>query len=148
MNGSGKYFVDTNVLLYALDSKEPFKADAADAWLDYLWEFGGGSLSWQVVHEFYSNAVRKMQMNTELAREAVLSYHDWPIAEVGLVTVMRAWHWMDLAQLTYWDGLILAAAEGSGCQWLLSEDFQHGRTYGSVTVINPFLQAPPDQIVH
>jgi predicted nucleic acid-binding protein len=63
--------------------------------------------------------------------------------------IRRAWHWMDEAQLSYWDALILSSsAEASGCQWLLSEDFQNGRAYGSVTVINPFSQAPPTKVIH
>jgi predicted nucleic acid-binding protein len=50
----------------------------------------------------------------------------------------RAWYWVDRADLSYWDGLILAAAESLHCRCLLSEDFQGGRTYGTVTIVNPF----------
>jgi len=45
---------------------------------------------------------------------------------------------MDRAGISYWDSLILAASESLQCRWLLSEDFQAGRTYGSVEVVNPF----------
>jgi len=53
---------------------------------------------------------------------------------------------MDQADLSYWDALILAASERLGCRWLLSEDFQHGRKYGSVLVLNPFRTKPEDII--
>ena len=57
--------------------------------------------------------------------------------------IERAWYWMDEAQVTYWDGLILGAAERLGCTVLLSEDFQAGRVCGTVRVVNPF--AAPTQ---
>jgi predicted nucleic acid-binding protein len=44
--------------------------------------------------------------------------------------------------LRYWDALILTSAETLGCRWLLTEDFQEGRKYGSVEVVNPFTAAP------
>jgi predicted nucleic acid-binding protein len=55
----------------------------------------------------------------------------------------RAWHWTDAAHLPYWDALILGAAEIAGCDFLLSEDFQAGRRFGAVKVLNPFTAAPP-----
>ena len=58
--------------------------------------------------------------------------------ETGAEVVERAWYWMDEAQVSYWDGLILGAAERLGCTVLLSEDFQAGRSYGLVRVVNPF----------
>ncbi len=54
----------------------------------------------------------------------------------------RAWHWCDRAQINFWDALILAAAEQSGCRWVLSEDFQSGRKFGPVTMVNPFERSP------
>jgi len=59
--------------------------------------------------------------------------------------VERAWHWIDTAQVRFWDGLILASAEILGCRWLLTEDFQHARKYGAVQVMNPF-RAEPDSV--
>jgi predicted nucleic acid-binding protein len=62
--------------------------------------------------------------------------------EQSLMLTRRAWHWTDEAQVSYWDRLILAAAERAGCKRLLSEDFQSGRLYGSVRVVNPFRERP------
>ena len=42
-------------------------------------------------------------------------------------------------QLSYWDGAIIAAAERLGARIVYSEDLNHGQTYGSVRVENPFL---------
>jgi predicted nucleic acid-binding protein len=52
--------------------------------------------------------------------------------------VERCWDRTDKAQLSYWDGLILASAEKLSCSILLSEDFRAGRDYEGVRVVNPF----------
>lgn len=49
---------------------------------------------------------------------------------------------MDQAQITFWDATIVSAAERVGCRWLLSEDFQTGRQFAGVTVVNPFQTDP------
>ena len=56
--------------------------------------------------------------------------------------VERGWYWMDHAQLSYWDSIILASAERLGCSMLLSEDFQTGRSFDGVRVISPFDDSP------
>jgi predicted nucleic acid-binding protein len=134
-------FVDTNVLLYSFDPRDPVKYTKARNWLAYLWRTGEGRMSWQVLHEFYANAVRKLGASAPQAREAVALFSKWhPGGMSGLVE--RGWHWMDQAQLSYWDSLILASAERLGCSMLLSEDFQAGRSFEGIRVISPFENSP------
>lgn len=144
MRAGDRFFVDTNVLLYSVDPADPAKQAAARRWLKVLWEQGAGCLSWQVLHEFYVNAVRKLRHPGSKARATVEVFALWQPVDTSLGLVQRAWHWMDEAQLSYWDGLIVAAAERGGCRWLISEDFQAGRKLDSVTVVNPF-QAGPEE---
>jgi len=135
----GKVFVDTNVLLYAFDAKEIEKRRVAREWMGWLWERATGRLSWQVLIEFYVNALRAgLKESERQARETVRLYSTWRPLAVGAPLIDRAWYWRDKAQTSYWDSLILAAAEKEECAWLLSEDFQDGRKYGSVVVVNPF----------
>jgi len=143
MNGEDKYFVDTNVLLYAYDRSSEDKRNRARAWLDCLWRTTSGYLSWQVLQEFYHNAVQKLRVPPEKAQGAVRLWSEWHPPEVTLGLLERAGHWTDQAGISFWDAMILAAAERSRCRWLLSEDFQAGREFGSVTVINPFKTEPP-----
>lgn len=138
----GSCFADTNLVLYSFDSRDPVKRTMAQDWLDHLWRTGDGRLSWQVLHEFYANAIRKIGVPATGAREAFLIFSQWRPCGMTAGVVERAWFWMDEAQLPYWDGLILASAERMGCKWLLSEDFQPGRSYAGVTVVNPFAQGP------
>jgi predicted nucleic acid-binding protein len=143
MNGAGNsLFVDTNLLLYTLDSANPAKQGAALAWRDALWKHHAGQLSWQVLNEFYANATGKLGAPASTARAIVEAYAQWQPVGWSLALVQRAWHWLDNAGLSYWDALILAAAERAGCRWILSEDFQQGRKYGPIRVINPFRTGP------
>lgn len=142
MPAAERVFVDTNVLLYFLDASDPVRQQRASEWLEHLWASGTGCLSWQVLHEFYVNAVRKLAVPPEEARFLVNSFLAWRPVDSSPALIHRAWHWADTAQTSYWDSLILAAAELAGCTVLLSEDFQAGRRFDEIEVVNPFTAAP------
>jgi predicted nucleic acid-binding protein len=137
-----QFFVDTNVLLYRFAAGESQKQPAAELWIQSLWSHGAGRISWQIIFEFYANAVRKAGIPVEAARKSVQELMMWHPEPPLNATLERAWHWCDHAQINFWDALIVAAAEQSGCRWLLTEDLQAGQTFGSVTVINPFQSSP------
>lgn len=84
-----------------------------------------------------------MRLEPAQTRGLVEDLSRWRPVETTLGLVQQAWTWSGQAQLSYWDALILAAAERSGALYLLSEDFQAGRQYGEVRILNPFEHAPP-----
>jgi len=137
------FFVDTNLLVYALDSVNSAKQHHARAWLDYLWSKGNGRVSWQVLHEFYWNATRKIGAPVEIAQDFVRELSHWAPVDSSLGLITEAWGWCQQAQLAYWDGLIVAAAERCAAGYLLSEDLQAGRRFDQCTVLNPFRTPPP-----
>ena len=142
MNGD-RYFVDSNVFLYIFDQASPTKRARAEAWLAWLWETASGALSWQVIQEFYWNVLRKYGAPPEQARSYAKAMSEWNPPEVTIGMIERAWHWTDQTQVSFWDGLMVAAAERTRCRFLLSEEFQSGREYGSITIVNPFETSPP-----
>jgi len=142
MSAADSFFVDSNLVLYFVDPVDPVKRSRAQDWLTYLWSAGAGRLSWQVLHEFYWNAIRKMGLSAADARRIVEDLSCWRPIDTSFGLVSEAWEWMDAAQLTYWDSLIMAAAVRSGARYLLSEDFQSNRVYGNILVVNPFERAP------
>ena len=145
MNGAAKrFFLDTNILIYWLDAAEPAKHAAARRWVAAVWESGRGSISWQVLNEFYSNATRKLRAPPPAVRELVKDYSSWKPVSFDLPLLQRAWHWTDHARVPYWDALIVAAAEVAGCGYLLTEDFQAGQKFGDLTIVNPFLTSPDE----
>jgi predicted nucleic acid-binding protein len=144
MSAGDAFFVDSNVLLYSVDPVDSAKRARATEWLESLWRAGAGRVSWQVLHEFYWNAVRKMRMEPAGAREIVEDISHWRPVDASLGLVQQAWHWTDVAQVSYWDALILAAARRSGARYLLSEDFQSGRRYEDIQALDPFERSPAE----
>lgn len=142
MNAAEVFFVDSNLILYSIDPVDKRKQARAIAWLEALWKSGAGRLSWQVLHEFYWNAVRKMRLDPPAGRDVVEALSNWRPVDSSLGLIQRAWHWSDSAQLPYWDALIVAAAERSGARYLLSEDFQSDRLFDDIRVVNPFERPP------
>lgn len=132
-------FVDTNVLLYAQDPRNAVKQQAAEQWLRYCWQAQVGRISTQVLNELYAN-LRRVAPNllVEQARSVVKQYRGWKPWVVDDVTVDLAWTLQDRYSLSYWDALMVAAAQHSGCRYLLSEDMNHEQHYDAVQVINPF----------
>ena len=135
-------FVDTKVLISAEDGAEADKQHSALAWIERLWRARSGRLSTQVLNEFYVNVTRKLTpaMPQGDARARVRRYAaGWNPWQIDHATVETAWAMEARHGLQYWDCLVLAAAQHSGCTLVLSEDMQHEGRYGAVQVINPFL---------
>ena len=146
-------FVDTKVLISAEDGAEADKQHSALDWIERLWRARSGRLSTQVLNEFYVNVTRKLKpaMPQGDARARVRRYAaGWNPWQIDHATVETAWAMEARHGLQYWDCLVLAAAQHSGCTLVLSEDMQHEGRYGAVQVINPFLTSidevlPPDE---
>ena len=134
----GLTFVDTNVLLYAEDGREPDRRDLAAGVLADLWTSGRGVLSTQVLQEFYDNATRKLRMPPEPARRIVAQYAEWPVVETTAQLIVSASVLHERHSFAFWDAMIVEAALLSNATTLLSEDLQHGRRIGGLTVANPF----------
>src|SRR5579871_6570161 len=139
-----RFFLDTNVVLYWAASAEPEKQLAASQWINAVWFAEVGRVSFQVIVEFYSNAIRKYRASPAAARSAAEVMLRWKPEPPGAEQIQRAWHWCDSTSINFWDALIVASAEQSGCRWLLSEDFQAGQRFGGVTVVNPFESRPAE----
>jgi predicted nucleic acid-binding protein len=142
---SGLVFVDTNVLLYAVDETDQQKQEGARAWREWLWETRRGRLSFQVLQEFYSNVCRKWPKAKETARLEIGDLLRWKPVSVSGALLLSAWQLQDRYGFSFWDALIVAAAKVSLCGFLLSEDFQPGQNIDGVLIVNPF-GSRPDQI--
>ena len=129
-------FADTNVLLYAIsrDPNEQEKAERANQIL------AGRelALSVQVLQEFYVNARRKLGLDGPSARSRIEVYLAFEVVTVTPSLLLAAVDLNRLDSLSFWDALIVRAAEAAGCDTLYSEDLQAGRRFGPVRVVNPF----------
>lgn len=133
-------FVDTNILLYARDAREPVKQLRAAQWLEHLWREQLGRTSTQVLSEYYVNLTRKLKpgLAPEDAWDDVQALFAWNPQSIDAELLSRA-HQIELRnRLSWWDSLIVAAAQAQGCAVLLTEDLSDSAVYGGVKVRNPF----------
>ncbi len=133
--------MDTNVLIYAAMGRrsEPGKfAIARD-----LIATARLGLSGQVVAEFVANVRNARKMLQPLSFDETLAWVErleaFPFVDVDRTLVRAAVVMAERYRVSYWDAAILAAAERLAAPILYSEDLNHGQSYGSVRVINPFL---------
>ena len=138
---SDKYFVDTNILVYAHDRSAGVKHDRARALIEQLWQSGNGVLSTQVLQELCLNLRRKANpsLQIEETRRLLQDYLSWEVVVNSPESVLQALEIEDRYRTSFWDALILHAAEISGATVLYSEDFSANQKYGSIRVVNPFL---------
>jgi predicted nucleic acid-binding protein len=135
-------FVDTNVLLYAVDVSDAEKQKSAREWRAFLWSTRRGRISFQVIQEFYVNALRIRPSGLDETRAEVRDLVGWNPVVVDSQIVETAWKLQDRYQLSFWDALIVSAAKAAGCGYLLTEDLQARQVLDEVVVVNPFLSAP------
>jgi|SRR5208282_491772 len=135
-------FVDSNVFLYALDEADLKKQELARTWRSELWKSRRGRVSFQVLGEFYVNAVRLLPKARDEARAEVRDLLAWNPVITDATVLEHGWKIQDRYQLSYWDALIVAAAKASSCRYLLTEDLQAGQTLDGIEVVNPFKGGP------
>lgn len=137
-------FVDTNVLVYRRDSAQGEKQAQAEAWMERLWAARSGRLSYQVLQEYYVTVTSKLKpgLDAVSARNDVRSLLAWHPVTVDAGVVEAAWVIQDRYQLSWWDALIVGAAQVANCRLLLTEDLQDGQELGEVRVVSPFNNSP------
>ena len=135
-------FVDSNILLYAIDKADPSKQKAARNWQNVLWKCRLGRLSFQVLSEFYVNAVRIRSNASEEAREEIRDLLAWEPVAIDAALLELGWKIQDRYRISFWDSLIVAASKTASCRYLLTEDLQAGQDFDGVKVLNPFLTDP------
>lgn len=144
-------FVDTNVFVYLHGDSEPAKKLRADEWIAYLVGRRAGRLSFQVLQELYSVLTRKMQpvLSESQVQSIVRDLVAWRPLPIDMAILERAWLLQGSFSLSWWDALIVAAAQTSKCGVLLTEDLQHGQVFDTVRVIDPFAtpERTPAQIM-
>lgn len=144
MANAGRTFVDTNVLVYAHDATEAVRQPMARAALEQLWADGTGTLSTQVLQEFYVVATRKLEvpLSPAEAREVIELYAAWPVVVLGPTLILNASRLHEGGGIAFWDALIVEAARVAGAERLLTEDLADGAVIAGVRIENPFGDSP------
>jgi len=136
---SDKYFVDTNILVYAHDRSAGLKHQRAQALVESLWESGQGVLSTQVLQELCINLRRKVSKPLPVSevRQLIRDYSTWEIMTNTSESVLAALDIEARYKTSFWDALIIQSAEASGASVLYSEDLSDGQKYGALRLVNP-----------
>ena len=136
---SALVFVDANVFIYAFASGEPLKSRRCKDWLALLWEQRRGRTGIQVVSETYATLTRKYHVPADKAWGDLSSVLSWSPQPVDREVLHGAREIEARYRLSWWDSLIVAAAQLQSCGVLLTEDLQDGEIFGALRVVNPFL---------
>ena len=139
--------VDTNVLVYRHDPRYPEKRARAQALLRSGIEDGSLRVSHQAVAEFMAAVTRsipelgRLLAPADARRETEELLRQFPVLYPDAQLVRVALQGMAAYELSWWDAHMWAYAEVHSLETLYSEDYQHGRWYGGVRVVNPFMAA-------
>lgn len=139
-----RFFLDTNIFVYALLASEPLKRARAIDLIESALATRQGCISAQVAQEFTNVALRKFAQRAQPADLADF----FTTALRPLITVNTdadlVSHALGLHmeyRYAYYDSLIIAAAQRAQVAVLYSEDLQHGQRLGDLRIENPFLMA-------
>lgn len=135
---AARAFADSNVFVYAYDAAAPDKQARAQ---ELLVAHGRNlAISAQVMSEFFTVVTRKLAVPLSIpdATEAVARMARLPVVSIDAQLVRTGIAIHQDHQVSYWDGLILAAARAARCTKLLTEDLNAGATLAGVTIENPF----------
>jgi predicted nucleic acid-binding protein len=140
-----RVFLDTNIIVYAYDRDAGRKHEIARNLLIDMWNAEGGVLSTQVLQEFYITVTKKITspLPPESAREIIVDFLTWDVVTNGGEAVLEAIDLQIREKISFWDALVVAAAEKGAADILLSEDFSDGRKFGDIAVRNPFAESLP-----
>jgi predicted nucleic acid-binding protein len=137
---SDRTFVDTNILVYAHDADAGEKHATAAKAVAELWESRNGIISTQVLQELYVTLTRKVAMPVagNIARRLIRNYLMWELVLNDGAIILHASEIEENYKLSFWDGLIIAAAYSKNAVVILSEDLNHGQSIEGILVHNPF----------
>ena len=136
---SDRYFIDTNILMYAHDTAAGEKHQRAKALVEDLWETRAGAVSTQVLQELAVNLHRKAKnpLDAKATRDVVSDYLAWQVVVNSGESILEALDLETRYQVSFWDALAIQAAHAAGAEILYSEDLSDGQRYGTVRVENP-----------
>jgi predicted nucleic acid-binding protein len=136
-----KFFLDTNILVYAFDSTSPYKREVAKDFIKNAHK-GNGCISFQVIQEFLNVATRKFEVPLKTTdAQNYLTKVLYPVCEVfpserlyfNTLEIMERW------KFSFYDSMIIASAMESECTILYSEDMQHNLKIFNLKIVNPFI---------
>ena len=132
-----KIFIDTNILIYSIDSSEKRKLKRSRELLKSLIKSRTGVISTQVMQEFYVTCVKKLKIEPKSAKKMLGTLGVFEVVDVVSKTIEEAVDISILNEVSFWDSLIIAAAVNANCEELWTEDLNSGQKINGVAILNP-----------
>lgn len=135
---TGKYFLDTNFLIYCFSQDEPEKQQKCLALLDEAQGSAEFVISTQVLKEFAAVMIGKFKQPPLEVKAIIDDLSLFEVVAVGPQLIKEAVDIHVLHQLSFWDSLILVAAKSAQCHTVLTGDLQPGAELAGVRIQSPF----------
>ena len=135
-----KIFIDTNILVYSLDQFAPEKRKRCRDLLKTLTGDLRGVISTQVMQEFYVASTTKLGADVLIVKDIMHSFERFETIIITPQIIKEAIDCSIINKLSFWDALIVTAAESSKCEKLWSEDLNDGQVIRGVRIENPLIK--------
>ena len=134
-----RVFLDTNFFVYASDDGAPAKRDhAKQKWNGLLGSPDIPVISTQVLQEYFNILPRKLRLSPAEAKDKLLLLGGVEVVLLDPSLILAAIDLHVAATISFWDALIITAAQSAQCHEIWTEDLQDGRSFGTLRVVNPF----------
>jgi len=133
-----KIFLDTNILLYTLDENDKDKQKNARKIVRNVTKHYTSVISTQILQEFYVVSTSKLGVEPLLAKSIVHSFENMEVVRIDPYLIREAIDASILNQMSFWDSLVVVAAESAKCETLYTEDLNAGQIIRGVKIENPF----------
>jgi len=133
-----KIFLDTNILFYTVDRNDKKKLSQSRKILENAIANDKPVISTQVLQEFYSATTTKLKLNKIIAKNIIHNFRNMEIVQVDLGIIEQGIDISLLFQISFWDSLIIAAAEHANCEMIYTEDLNDTQTIRGIKIVNPF----------
>ena len=132
-----KVFIDTNILLYSMDEFDLAKREKCRFLLKSAIKEFQGVISTQVMQEFYVAATKKLGADALAVKDILHSFRRFETVVITPEIIKDAIDCSLINRLSFWDSLIVVAAESARCEKLWTEDLNDGQIIRGVRVENP-----------
>ena len=134
-----KVFIDTNILVYSMDNYDSVKQERCRDLLKTLKGDLHGVISTQVIQEFYITATKKLNADPLIVKDILHSFERFETVIITQEIIKEAIDCSVIKRISFWDSLIVVAAQSANCYRLWTEDLNHGQVIMGVTVENPLI---------
>lgn len=132
-----KSFLDTNILIYQLDNRDPIKQKRCREIVRTVVSNHEAVISTQILQEFYVACTMKLNIKPILIKGIMHGFENMEVVTIGIDLINNAIDASIQYQITFWDSLVVVSAESAKCQHLLTEDLNEGQIIRNVRIRNP-----------